>query len=223
MLKWIKNKLKKNNNKMVSEEKLINYKQNFMGVKFQWIKPIDPTLLGKVVICRDILFKGNNVYAVFDDKSQVLVSKINSDLLMIHGEMQSLTKEEVNSIYGSKRTSGSINTEPTKIETEPTANVDIAPKTTVMAPADNPFKMFNSDESDLLIKVKINLPDKKLLKLMYNNAEDKQKFLNQLSNFVLSMINNKVVQESLSSILETKPVTKKKVANIKLIEIDDEK
>ena len=37
---------------------------------------------------------------------------------------------------------------------------------------------------------------------MYNSAEDKKKFLEHISNFVLSMINNKVVAESILNILE---------------------
>ncbi len=213
LILWIKSKIKKIKNIMFNEEKLINYKQNFTGVKFQWIKPDDPARLGKVVTCRDVFPKGNNIVAKFDDGSECFADQITKNLLMIQGDMPPLSKEEVASIYSPRRSApNNIATEPS---TSPPPAAASAPGRNQAPPQKkedtevNPFKMFSTEETDLSIKLKINLPDKKLLKLMYNSAEDKKKFLDQLSSFVLSMINNKVVTESMLGILEPKPIVKK--------------
>jgi len=217
---------------MFSEEKLINYKQNFTGVKFQWIKPDDPSKLGTLVTCKEIFPKGNDIIAKFDDGSTCFASQITKNLLMIQGDMPPLSKEEVASIYGSKRSVNSIPTEPSVKDTvyfdtpNKNGNNQKAAAPPLKSTQDNPFKMFNSEETNLSIKLKINLPDKKLLKLMYNNAEDKEVFLKQLSGFVLSMINNKVVKESMLDMfdpkLKAKPITKSKVSkkpSIKVTEV----
>lgn len=211
---------------MISEEQLISYKQNFTGQSFQWIRTNRPELLGKVVKCRDIQPKGSMVMAVFDDGSSIDVKKLNSDLLMIMGDMKPLSKDEVASIYpqstpkiGSE--SSGVNNQTIVEESRPNP----APQKTEVP---NPFEMFNSDKTQLNIKMSINLPDKKLLKLMYNNAENKDEFLNQLSDYVYASINNNVVKDSLSSMLITsagkKNVTRKNdISNeIKLTEIKDD-
>ena len=230
-MKWIKKWINKKNksNKMLSEEKLINYKQNFTGQSFQWIRTNRPELLGKVVKCRDIQVKGNSAFAVFDDGSSIDINKLNSDLLMISGDMKPLSKDEVASIYPQSRPSNpqpqsSGVTSQTVVEPKPeTVQNKNQPKPEVP----NPFEMFNSDKTDLNIKISINLPDKKLLKLMYNNAENKDEFLNQLSEYVYSSINNNVVKDSLSAMLVSpssrKPVVKEKkeTPEIKLTEVKD--
>jgi hypothetical protein len=73
----------------------------------------------------------------------------------------------------------------------------------------------------------IKLPDKKLLKLMYNNAENKQEFLEQLADYVSSSINNSTVRDSLCKMLEANPsihnTDKSKVKEeIKLTEINND-
>lgn len=211
LLNWLRNKIKKIKRIMFNEEKLINYKQNFTGVKFQWIKPDDPARLGKVVTCRDVYPKGNSIVAKFDDGSECFAEQITKNLLMIQGDMPPLSKEEVASIYSPRRSSpNNIATEPSQA---PVQGPALSPKreepAKVVEKEVNPFTMFSSEENDLAIKLKINLPDKKLLKMMYNSAEDKKKFLEQLSSFVLSMINNKVVTESMLGFLDPKPVSKK--------------
>ena len=85
------------------ENKLISLMENFSGAKFQWIKTNRPELLGKVVTCRNIEPKGDRFFAIFDDGSSVDTSQLNTSLLMIHGDMQPLTKAEVESISGPKR------------------------------------------------------------------------------------------------------------------------
>lgn len=212
LLNWLKNKIKKIRKNMFNEEKLINYKQNFTGVKFQWIKPTDASNLGKVVTCKDVFPRGNTIVAKFDDGSECMADQITKNLLMIQGDMPPLSKEEVASIYSPRRSSpNSIATEPSPISNQNTPPPPLAKEQPAKSVEKeiNPFTMFSSEENDLSIKLKINLPNKKLLKMMYNSAEDKKNFLEQLSSFVLSMINNKVVTESMLGFLDPTPVSKK--------------
>lgn len=226
---------------MITEDQLIGYKQNFTGQKFQWIKTPKLELLGKLVICRDVQPSGNTAIAVFDDGSSIDVKRLNSDLMMIMGDMKPLTKEEVTSIYSpppppvdsstnKEKANGMANPTGGASRIETRVHLDTAPSpinNSNGAPKANPFEMFSSEYSEFTIKMNIKLPDKKLLKLMYNNAENKQEFLEQLADYVSSSINNTIVLDSLCKMLEASPTTTPKDKNkvkeeIKLTEISDE-
>lgn len=223
---WIIDRIKKmfnknNSNTMISEQQLISYKQNFTGQKFQWIKTVRPELIGKVVTCRDITHEG---IVVFDDGSKTTATDLNRNLMMIHGDVKPLSKDEVAGInpQANKKIKPKVESSLNK-ETNTPISKDI-PSKLADPPKSNPFEMFNSDETDLTLKLRIKLPDKKLLKLMYNNAENKEEFLDQLSKYVHSLINNKVVSGSLKSMLNPKPATKKikkEYSEITITEVDD--
>ena len=76
--------------------------------------------------------------------------------------------------------------------------------------ATNMFSMFNADETNLTISVNLKLPNKKLLKMMYENADNKETFLSDLSQYVYSKINNNIVKESLKKTLV--PTSKKRTS-----------
>jgi hypothetical protein len=234
LLKWIRNLRKNNLDDMITEQQLISYQQNFSGQKFQWIKTDRPELIGKLVRVRDIRPQGRGAVAVFDDGSSVDVKDINNKLLMIHGDMQPLSIDEVRSIHAPKQSQGIPETKLPNGEVIPAINPSIDEYNAQAAPKPisppqpkevvNPFAMFNSDETEITIKVNVKMPDKKLLKMMYSNAEDKDIFIDQLSNYVTSMINNKVVSESVSKMLDPKPTTKEKTApraEVKLTEVNE--
>lgn len=188
---------------MLTEDQLISYKQNYTNQEFQWIKTPRPELLGKVVKCRDVDIINGQCVATFDDGSSCPIKEVNSNLMMIHGEMQPLSMNEVQSIYGPRP-----DEKPPSPKAPPLPGQAATPQAAPPPPAENPFKMFNSDEVDLNLKVKIKMPNKKLLKMMYDSAEDKQVFIDQLSNYVASMINNTVVGDSISKMLDPKAIRK---------------
>jgi hypothetical protein len=230
LVKWITNIIKNNKITMVTEEQLISYQQNFSGQQFQWIKTDRPELMGKVVKVRDIRVKGRGAVAIFDDGSEVDVTKLNNKLMMIHGEMQPLSKDEVRSISSptrpdpvpaTKLANGEMST-PSELKKDISNNKTSDPVANT-EPMLNPFAMFNSDETEITLKLNIKIPDKKLLKMMYVNAEDKDLFIDQLSKYVNSLINNKVVKESMIKILDPKKTTSQKPKNdeIKLTEVNE--
>jgi hypothetical protein len=186
------------------ENKLISLMENFSGAKFQWIKTNRPELLGKVVTCRNIEPRGDRFFAVFDDGSSVDTAQLNTSLLMLHGDMQPLSRAEVESISGPKRPA-------------------TPPPTAGPPSATNMFEMFNSEERSIDLQITINLPEQDFLKMMYSNAKDKDKFLSELSDYVFRAINKTVVQSSISTmVVPPKPTQKKTGPTVNITEIHEE-
>lgn len=178
--------------------------ENFSGQKFQWIKTNNPQLLGKVVTCRNIEPRGDRFMAQFDDGSSVDSAQLNTSLMMITNDMPPLTKAEVESIAGPRRPAPTPNpvsqpARPTNVN-NPMQPVQSAPVVNV-GPKSNMFDMFSSENSQITLSLLVKLPDKKLLRMMYTSAEDKEKFLDELSEYVSREINNSVIKDSISSMV----------------------
>jgi hypothetical protein len=230
LINGIKSLFKKNYKKM-NTERLISLKENFTGQKFQWIKTKDTSLRGKIVKCKDIEARGNKFIAYFNDGSKIDAELLNRNLMLIGEGMAQLSIDEINSINGpavppssskrpplEKSASGGgpismpddlkqFQTPPTKHAPNISPKVNVTKQTEKKASASNMFSMFNADETDLPLNVKIKIPNKKLLKLMYENADNKNKFLMDLSEHVYSKINNNIVKDSLEKMLV--PVSRK--------------
>ncbi len=221
MIGFIKKIFNKKNKHKMDTERLISLKENFTGQKFQWIKTPKKELLGKVVKCRDIEPKGRGYMARFNDGSAISTDLLNRNLMMITDGMEPLSKSEVLSINGPQNVpsnqdnvgptgSGPIQmpdnlkqfqTPKTEKRVNPTQNAASSQVTeksfTPKEDASNMFSMFNAEETTLNISVNLKLPNKKLLKMMYENADNKETFLSDLSQYVYSKINNNTVKESL--------------------------
>ena len=218
--------IEKNSTKMVDENKLISLMENFKGQRFQWVKTQRIEQLGKVVTCRMIEAKGDRFVAIFDDGSSIDSSQLNTSLMMIHGDMEPLTKAEVESISGIRKVAPKQpNVYPTGHQpeinhtlTQPTAQVMYAQA------KPNMFEIFNSEPTQLNISLSVKLPEKKLLKMMYTSAENKEEFLAELAVYLHKMINKEVITKSMADLLA--PPTLKKESNkpaINLTEINGSK
>lgn len=224
---------------MYDENKHISLMENFNRNKFQWIKTTDRSRLGKVVTCVDIVPNGRSFIAKFDDSSSIDVKKITSDLLMITADMQPLSKDEVLSINGPvaaavPSTGGGpiklppdLQKEADAMRAEAAARPKIEPEITLSEIAissveankhsfsaapqkSNMFSAFNSEETQIALSLSLRLPDKKLLKMMYASAENKDAFVEELSDFIMDQINKKVVADSVLNTIA--PATLKKTA-----------
>lgn len=201
----------------MNEEKLISLKENFTGQRFQWIKTDRPELLGKLVKCRDIVpnrLGGFDV--IFDDGSKIDSTRLNLNLMMLHSDMQPLTRSEVESINGSsakKAASPPVSSNPqiqAELPTSPNLSVTAVPahapkvESQTLRPAQKPnlFAAFNSETTQITLSMAIKLPNKKLLKMMYHNSEDKEKFLDDLSDYLQGLINKQVVLESITEMID---------------------
>lgn len=208
------------------ENKLISLMENFSGAKFQWIKTNRPELLGKVVTCRNIEPRGDRFFALFDDGSSVDTSQLNTSLLMIHGDMQPLSKAEVESISGPKRPTIQPRVNQTQ-QMPPISSeqyVDVQPQPFQQAqPTTNMFEMFNSEERKIDLQVTMNLPEQDFLKMMYSNAKDKEKFLSELSDYVFRAINKTVIQSAISDmVVPPKTQRSKSGPTVNITEIHEE-
>lgn len=210
------------------ENKLISLMENFSGAKFQWIKTNRPELLGKVVTCRNIEPRGNRFFALFDDGSSIDTSQLNTSLLMIHGDMQPLSKAEVESISGPKRPLTPPPVAAPVSTNGPSSGPISHPNPIQPAPVQQPvaanmFEMFNSEERSIDLQISISLPEQDFLRMMYSNAKDKDKFLSELSDYVFRAINKTVVQSSISSMVvpqQSKP--KRTGPTVNITEIHEE-
>jgi hypothetical protein len=191
------------------ENKLISLMENFSGAKFQWIKTTRPELLGKVVTCRNIEPRGDRFFAMFDDGSTVDTAQLNTSLLMLHGDMVPLSRAEVESIAGPVRPPVQPQVKPQSPASEPVGQARPPFQAAQPAqPSTNMFEMFNSEERQIDLKISISLPDQDFLKMMYSNAKDKDKFLDELSDYVFKVINKTVVQTSITSLVVPSTLTK---------------
>ncbi len=201
---------KKNQDQMqFDENKLISLMENFSGAKFQWIKTDRPELLGKVVTCRTIEPAGNRFIAMFDDGSKVDTSQLNTNLMMLHGDMQPLSRAEVELIGGPKQKANPPKSQGVPGQTGPGPH-NSGEKQRHQQPVQQPtaanmFDLFESEEREISLQLSISLPDQEFLKMMYSNAKDKNKFLGELSDYVFRVINKTVVQDAISTMVIPKP------------------
>ena len=216
---------------MIDENKLISLMENFQGQKFQWVKTDRPELLGKVVSCRTIEPRNGRFFAIFDDGTSIDTAQLNTSLMMLHGDMQPLSRDEVASISNVKKPapkvipSVTVNpaqpAQPTHHQYEPVSAPTQAPPA---AAKPNMFELFNSEPTQLSISLSVKLPEKKLLKLMYSSAENKAEFLAELGEYLHKMINKQVITKSMEEFLSP-PVQKKEAARpaINLTQINESK
>jgi len=209
-------------------EKLISLKENFTGQKFQWIKTDRPELLGKCVKCRDVQPFGDRFMVTFDDGSKIDSSRLNSDLLMLHGDMEPLSRSEVESIGGGakmQKPAQPVAPQQQLVNSVPGANPSLAQpvaQNQQVVPKPNMFAMFNSEESQISVNLTVKLPDRKLLKMMYTSAEDKDKFLSELAEYLHGMINKQVVKDSMQSVLAPPVIVKREnKPTINLTEVNE--
>ncbi len=211
----------------MNTEKLISLKENFTGQKFQWVKTDRPELLGKVVKCKDVEpMSDGRFFIIFDDLSKIESTKLNSNLMMIHGDMQPLSKDEVNSIYGVRPKVAQPSPTQQVQQVQPTKSAFTYSTQQPIEPEHrkpNMFSMFNSEETQMSLTVNVKMPDRKLLKLMYTNAEDKDKFISELADHLHSIINKEVIKESVQTILSPTSIKKEIKPIINLREVNESK
>jgi hypothetical protein len=79
-----------------------------------------------------------------------------------------------------------------------------APAPQVSAPAQTTdlFGMFSLEETQLNISIKVQLPNKTLLKAMYQNSQNQSDFVNKLSSHINNSVTADSIKESLWKMLD---------------------
>ena len=212
------NKLKKILHKIMNGydiDTLIAVKSSFQSNKFQWIKTNDPNKMGKVVEVRDVVPGRNGRFlAMLSDGSQIDTDMVSSNLMMLADGQDPLSFDEIRSINYIPSLSEEVKVSsdiPTEFVDEikaqaPQPVLGAQPAQTVQAPSKvqvdvdpgDLFGMFSLEDTDLNLSVRIKLPSKTLLKMMYQNSKNKEEFLTKLSNY----INNNVTVDAIKKTMK---------------------
>ena len=212
------NKLKKILHKIMNGydiDTLIAVKSSFQSNKFQWIKTNDPNNMGKVVEVRDVVPGRNGRFlAMLSDGSQIDTDMVSSNLMMLTDGQDPLSFDEIRSINYIPSLSEEVKVSsdiPTEFVDEikaqaPQPVLGAQPAQTVQAPSKvqvdvdpgDLFGMFSLEDTDLNLSVRIKLPSKTLLKMMYQNSKNKEEFLTKLSNY----INNNVTVDAIKKTMK---------------------
>lgn len=193
-------------------ETLIAIKSSFQSNEFQWIKTADSTKAGKIVTVRDVVPGRNGRFvAILSDGTQLDTDRVSSDLMMITDDQPPLSSAEIASInyipsLSEIQTNEQATTQELPIEAPvtKTESVGLIKKsqsdiqTKVEVDPNDLFGMFSLEDTDLNLSIKIKLPSKNLLKMMYSNAKNKDEFLTKLANY----INNSVTVDSIKKTMK---------------------
>jgi hypothetical protein len=194
---------------------LIAVKSSFQSNKFQWIKTNDPNKMGKVVEVRDVVPGRNGRFiALLSDGSQIDTDMVSSNLMMLTDGQDPLSFDEIRSINYIPSLSEEVKVSsdiPTEFVDEikaqaPQPILSGQPAQIVQAPSKfqldvdpgDLFGMFSLEDTDLNLSVRIKLPSKTLLKMMYQNSKNKEEFLTKLSNY----INNNVTVDAIKKTMK---------------------
>jgi len=152
-------------------------------------------------------------YAKLSDGIAIETSALDNVLMRIHENQQPLSKTEVLSIYQEPRldvdailkdlpinneiidnikSNDLINkpiSELNKLQSIDFESIEPLAKNENVLNDFDLFGMFEVKDTQISLKLNIKLPDKNLLKMMLNNAQDKDEFTNKLSNYINSNIN----------------------------------
>lgn len=193
---------------------LISIKTNFQSNRFQWIKTDDPNKIGKIVEVRDVAPGRNGRFiALLSDGTQMDTDLVSSNLMMVSDDQPQLSIDEIRSINYIPSLSEEMKISPelpadivAEIKSQPVqANPQDKPasrqsperETSNVDPGDL-FGMFSLEETELNLSIRLKLPSKSLLKMMYSNSKNKEEFLTRLSSY----INNNVTADSIKKTMK---------------------
>jgi hypothetical protein len=204
-------------------EALMSLKNNFQNQKFQLVKGSSSARLGKVFEVIDIGSTRSGYYAEFNDGIKVSIESLTSDYMMITADQAPLSPIEVQSINSDFIPKlDSVNAleispdlhipEELKQELISSTPVVSAPAPKISAPAPkisapvatttDLFGMFSLEETQLTIAVKAQLPNKALLKAMYQNSQNQSEFIDKLSSHINNSVTADSIKESLWKMLD---------------------
>lgn len=220
---YIKYKWKKKFGNMNNQNDALlqRYKQQYFGRTYQWTRPINNETVGEMVRVVDVKMRGDMVLLVFNAGTPVNVNLVDSYMRLVEGGDQAPPPGLTGDLSGAGG--------PLQIPPELQEFTSDKQKISFSAPVQQPqqqqappppkkneiFALFQSEEKDINLPIRIKMPDMALVKMMYSNAADKDKFLGELAEYVISNINVDITkaairhlmgdrEESLPAVIEEK-------------------
>jgi hypothetical protein len=173
-----------------SDSLLESYKQQYLGKTYQWVRPINNEEVGDIV-------RVVNVKKVPGGPSGAMYmlvfhagTPVNLELIGHH-----LTPHNDPSEPPVLKTP--LASEPAAAQGEPQFH---APEQAPQKKSDI-FALFEAEEKSISMSLKLKMPDIALLKMMYKNAADKDKFLGEVAAYVISSVTPDVIKESIEALL----------------------
>lgn len=191
---------KKNNTNMQQDMQLEAMKQQYYGKYFSWIRPIQSEKVGDVVRVTNVRRKGGLIVAEFNAGSPIAINLLPNHLNPHTGEVVGPPSgTELSEEPGTNKGRGGSAT--------PGAGPILVNKAAIAARENandsksEMFKMFSKSDMELDLAVTVKMPDIALIKMMYNNAEDKDKFLSDLSEYVHTQMNTDTIKKAFTKIV----------------------
>jgi hypothetical protein len=204
-------------------------KNSFQGQRFQMVKGKGPKL-GKIFEVIDIEPTRGGYFAMLNDGTKLSVDSLNSNFMMLMDEQPPMGMAEIASINDGY-------TAPSQPASEIAPGLDVPPEIVAElaapkkkspsellhgkvaeAPSPQPkqqvsendlFGMFALEETNLNLTVQVRLPNKNLLKAMYQNSQNREEFINKLSVYINNSVTADSITDSLWKMLD--PEKKKKL------------
>lgn len=178
-------------------------RNQYLTYPFKVKRPFGKYKVGQSVKAVDVAERGDSYMIMFEDGSALKLSKFDQYLTiadgfaeppLLDGEIKNVIKPEV----------GNFPAE-TKFPMKNSEVAGLPPRVEVpvkKAHDTSYFTKFNSEVREFYLNLDMKLPDPKFLEAMYDNAANKEEFLNELSSYVLSSINKEVIAKSVKLMFE---------------------
>lgn len=203
-------------------EAIMALKNSFQGQKFQMVKG-KGSKLGSVFQVIDVEPSRAGYMAMLNDGSKITIDALNNNFMMLMDDQPPMSMVEIASIND-----GYTGAPAAKAEIAPDLQVPeelkqeiIAPAPAVSAPVRSVstpatttdlFGMFSLEDTNITVVVGVKLPNKSLLKAMYQNSQNKDEFIDKLSAHINNSVTADSIKDSLWKMLDPE---KKKKANDK--------
>lgn len=203
-------------------------KNSFQNQRFQMVKGKGQKL-GKIFEVMDIEPTRGGYFATLNDGSKVSIDSLNSNFMMLMDEQPPMSMSEISSINDGYTASIEPATSiapgldiPSELVSEVIAPRKLSPAEMLHGPASptispqakpaaieaDLFGMFSLEETAISLTIKTKLPNRSLLKAMYQNSQNQDDFIDKLSAHINNSVTANSIKDSLWKMLD--PEKKKK-------------
>ena len=165
----------------MSNQMVERWKQQLFGKMFQWVRPINNEQVGEIVRVTNVRQKGEIIVAEFSSGTPVNVIMLQTYLTPYNNEEPALLQDKVSTVKNEQ-------VKPQK-------------KANSVDESEEVFKHFNAVETKLDLKLVLKIPDMALVKMMYKNAADGDKFLTDMSKYIYKHISTDSIKQSVKAML----------------------
>lgn len=181
------------------------YKQQYFGKTYQWTRQINNETIGEVVRVTDVKQRGDMFMLVFNSGTPLNVNLVGQYLQPCDdSQVPFVPAININELESN------IPPELREFTTKPSDKITFSnnqpePAKQIAPPVKQKseiFALFQSQEKNINMALKLKMPDIALVKMMYSNAADKDKFLTELSDYIIESVNADTIKEAIILLLQ---------------------